>query len=52
MNVETNRLNFIQGSIVRIIPFSGAALATSGLIAMFIRRVDDFQKEFIDNVDG
>jgi hypothetical protein len=52
INFGKNPLNFIQGNIVRIIPFIGAALATTGIIAMFIKRVDDFQKEFIDNVDG
>ena len=52
INFGKNPINFIQGSIVRIIPFIVAALATTGIIAMFIQRVDDCQKEFIDNVDG
>ena len=52
INIGKNPLNFRQGGIVRIIPFIGTALATAGIIAMFIKRVDDFQKEFIYNEDG
>ena len=47
-----NPLGFIQGTVTRLIPFIGTALAVTGVIADFIKRVDDFQKEFVDNVDG
>ena len=35
-----------------MIPFIGGALETAGIVAKIIKRVDDFQKEFSDNVDG
>lgn len=47
-----NPFGFIQGTVTRLIPFIGTALAVTGVIADFIRRVDDFQKEFVNNVDG
>ncbi len=48
----TNPLGFITGSVTKLIPFIGAALVVTGVIAAFIKQVDDFQKEFVNNVDG
>lgn len=47
-----NPFGFIQGSVTKMIPFIGTALAVTGVIAAFIKKVDDFQKEFVNNVDG
>ena len=47
----SNPLSFIQGTVTKFIPFIGAALLVTGVIAAFVKRVDDFQKEFVDNVD-
>ena len=48
----SNPFGFIQGSVTRLIPFIGTALLVTGVIAAFVKRVDDFQKAFVDNVDG
>lgn len=50
-NIGRNPFGFIQGTVTRLIPFIGTALAVTGVIADFIKRVDDFEKEFVDNVD-
>ncbi|QMU54483.1 MAG: hypothetical protein GKS07_06055 [Nitrosopumilus sp.] len=52
LNFGKNPLNFIQGNVTRLIPFIGTALLVTGVISDFVKRVDDFQKEFVDNVDG
>lgn len=52
LSIGSNPLSFIQGTVLRLIPFIGAALAATGIIAALIKRVDDFQKEFVNNVDG
>lgn len=51
-NFGRNPFGFIQGTVTRLIPFIGTALAATGVIFQLIKRVDDFQKEFVDNVDG
>lgn len=45
-------LTFLTGSVVRLIPIIGTALLVTGVIADFVKKVDDFQKEFVNNVDG
>jgi len=52
LRIGSNPLGFIQGSVVKLIPFIGTALAATGIFAALIKRVDDFQKKFVDNVDG
>lgn len=52
LNIGNNHLGFIQGNVTKLIPFIGTALLVTGVIAAFVKRVDDFQKKFIDNVDG
>ncbi len=47
-----NPLGFGTGIVTKLIPFIGTALLVTGVIADFIKKVDDFQKEFVDNVDG
>lgn len=48
----SNPLSFMTGSITKLIPFIGTALAVTGIFAALIKKVDDFQKEFVNNVDG
>lgn len=47
----SNPFSFIQGTVTKLIPFIGVALLVTGVIAAFVKRVDDFQKAFTDNVD-
>ena len=51
VSIGSNPLKFIQGHVIKLIPFIGAALLVTGVIAAFVKRVDDFEKEFVDNVD-
>jgi len=48
----SNPFGFIRGTVLKLIPIIGTALLITGVIAAFVKRVDDFEKEFIDNVDG
>ena len=52
MSFGSSPFNFIKGQVTTLIPFIGTALAVTGVIADFIRQVDQFQKEFVNNVDG
>lgn len=52
IRLGSNPFGFIQGTVTRLIPFIGTALVVTGVIAAFIKQVDDFQKEFVNNVDG
>ncbi len=47
-----NPQGFLTAGVTRLIPFIGTALVVTGVIAAFIKQVDDFQKEFVNNVDG
>jgi len=47
----SNPFGFIQGTVTKLIPFIGTALIVTGVIAALVKRVDDFQKAFTDNVD-
>lgn len=51
LKVGTNPVGFITGQVTKLIPFIGTALVVTGVIAEFIRRVDAFQKQFVDRVD-
>lgn len=48
----SNPQGFLTSGITKLIPFIGTALVVTGVIAAFIKQVDDFQKEFVNNVDG
>lgn len=52
LSFGSNPFGFIQGAVTRLIPFIGTALLVTGVIADFVKQVDDFQKEFVNNVDG
>lgn len=43
--------SFLTAGVTKLIPFIGTALAVTGVFAVLIKRVDDFQKAFTDNVD-
>lgn len=48
----SNPASFLTGSVTKLIPFIGTALAVTGIFAALIKKVDDFQKAFVDNVDN
>ncbi len=52
MNIGSNPFGFVQGSVTKLIPFIGTALLVTGAVAAFVKKVDDFQKAFVDNVDA
>ncbi len=51
VSVGTNPLGFVQGQVTKLIPFIGTALLVTGVIAAFVKKINDFQAEFVDNVD-
>ncbi len=51
-NIGSNPAGFFQSSIVKFIPFIGTALAATGIFLKIITDIDNFQKEFVDRVDG
>ncbi len=48
----SNPASFMTGAVTKMIPFIGTALAVTGIFAALIAKVDNFQKEFVNNVDG
>ena len=51
LSFGSNPASFVTGSITKLIPFIGTALAVTGIFAALIAKVDNFQKEFTNNVD-
>lgn len=51
-SIGSNPAGFFQSSIIKFIPFIGTALAATGIILKIITDIDNFQKEFVDRVDG
>lgn len=51
VNFGSSPFSFIQGTVLKLIPLIGTALLVTGVIAAFLKQVDDFQKQFVDNVD-
>lgn len=51
LNIGSNPAGFFTSSIVKFIPFIGAALAVTGIFLAIITAIDNFQKEFVDRVD-
>lgn len=51
VSVGTNPLGFVQGQVTKLIPFIGTALLVTGVIAAFVQKINNFQAEFVDNVD-
>ncbi len=52
MSFGSNPTSFMTGAVTKLIPFIGTALAVTGIFAALIAKVDNFQKEFTNNVDG
>jgi hypothetical protein len=52
LNFGKNPIGFGTGLVTRLIPFIGTALLVTGVVADFVKKVDEFQKEFVNNVDG
>jgi len=50
--IGSNPTSFFQTSLVKFIPFIGTALAATGIFLKIITDIDNFQKEFVDRVDG
>lgn len=51
LSVGQNPVGFVTGQVTKLIPFIGTALLITGVIAAFVKQVDNFQKEFVDRVD-
>lgn len=51
-SIGTNPAGFLTSGVTKLIPFIGTALLITGVIADFVKKVDDFQNEFVDNVDN
>jgi len=52
IGIGSNPQGFLLGGVTKLIPFIGTALVITGVFAALIKRVDDFQKKFVDNVDA
>lgn len=52
LNVGTNPLGFVKGHVLSLLPIIGTALAATGIFAALIKKVNDFQAEFVNNVDN
>ena len=52
LGMGTNPTGFISGLLRTGIPGLGAAIAATGIIVSIVKKIDDFEKKFIDNVDG
>ena len=46
-----NPTSFIGTTLFRMIPLLGAAIGATKIIAGIIKRLDDFQKAFVDTID-
>lgn len=46
-----NPIGFIGGFATKLVPFLAPALLATGAIAAIIKKIDDFQKKFIDTID-
>ena len=51
ISAGSNPLGFVQGQVTKLIPFIGTALLVTGVIAAFVQKINNFQAEFVDNVD-
>lgn len=51
LGIASNPQGFLQVGVTRLLPFIGTALLVTGAIAAVLRKIDDFQKAFVDNVD-
>lgn len=52
LQAGSNPTGFILSGVTKLIPVIGTALLVTGVIADFVAKVNDFQAQFIDNVDN
>lgn len=52
LQAGSNPTGFILSGVTKLIPVIGTALLVTGVIAQFVSKVNDFQAQFIDNVDN
>ena len=52
LNIGSNPQGFLTSGVTKLIPFIGTALAVSGIFLAIITKIDNFEKEFVDRVDG
>ena len=52
LKMAQNPTSFIGTTLFRMIPVMGAVIAATKIFADLIKKVDDFQKEFVDSVDN
>jgi hypothetical protein len=52
LNIGSNPTGFLTSGITKLIPVIGTALAATGIILAIITKIDNFEKKFIDRVDG
>lgn len=51
ISFSKNPVSFISGFATKLVPVLGPALLAAGVIAAVIKKLDDFQKQFVDRVD-
>ena len=51
LKMAQNPTGFIGTTLFRMLPVMGAVIAATKIIADLIKKVDDFQKKFVDSVD-
>lgn len=51
ISFQQNPVSFIGSFAKQLVPILGPALLAAGVIAAVIRKIDNFQKQFIDRVD-
>jgi len=51
LSFSNNPVSFIGGFATKLVPILGPALLATGVIAVILKRLDNFQKQFIDRVD-
>lgn len=47
-----NPTSFFSSTLLKMIPALGAIIGTTGIFLALSKKVDDFQKKFVDSVDG
>lgn len=52
LQAGSNPTGFILQGVTKLIPVIGTALLVTGVIADVVRRINDFQAQFVDNVDN
>lgn len=51
LSFSKNPVSFVSGFATKLVPVLGPALLAVGVLAAVIKRLDNFQKQFVDRVD-